>query len=454
MGTKKVNTPKAYIICDQRRKRTNGTAPIRLIVKYEDKQKVYGLDMYLTQDDFDLTRKKYIGGNISEQKLKDLTAAKAKIESWNQDARDTINRLGAFTFDEFERLMFGDKTNTLFSALENKIADLNRQGRAGYANTYQSTLNSLKVYLGGKRERDGRSISIVGGKDIPLKDVTEKFLTGYKDWYVSQKRKDESAFSQTTIGIYSRNLRVIISEAIKNKSLQADANPFGKDKFKIPGGRKRKLALDLEDIASIMNADVIQGTGQEKYRDYWLFLYLAGGMNVTDMARLIYRSIDKEKISYERHKTALSKIEDPEFINIPLTREIRKIIDRWGQKPVLPEQYVFPILKPEMTPQEVRYTIIQVTKQINKYIKAIAAKANIEGKVTSYTARHSVATILRNSGSSDEFICEILGHSHVKVTKNYLKDVVITEKQKRWNNLIPKPKTGTAKSKKTTIKPN
>ncbi|NMC59925.1 MAG: tyrosine-type recombinase/integrase, partial [Candidatus Methanofastidiosa archaeon] len=41
-------------------------------------------------------------------------------------------------------------------------------------------------------------------------------------------------------------------------------------------------------------------------------------------------------------------------------------------------------------------------------------------KVSSYVARHSWATIAKNSGTSTEFISEALGHSSVTVTKRYL----------------------------------
>jgi site-specific recombinase XerD len=41
--------------------------------------------------------------------------------------------------------------------------------------------------------------------------------------------------------------------------------------------------------------------------------------------------------------------------------------------------------------------------------------------MSSYVARHSWATIAKNSGSSVEFLSEALGHSSVKVTQGYLK---------------------------------
>lgn len=52
--------------------------------------------------------------------------------------------------------------------------------------------------------------------------------------------------------------------------------------------------------------------------------------------------------------------------------------------------------------------------------RKIAKKLNSQKPITTYYARHSFATILKNSGVSTEFISEALGHSSLSTTKNYL----------------------------------
>ena len=53
-------------------------------------------------------------------------------------------------------------------------------------------------------------------------------------------------------------------------------------------------------------------------------------------------------------------------------------------------------------------------------MKKIAVTIGIDKQITTYYARHSFATILKNSGVSTEFISEALGHSSLATTKNYL----------------------------------
>jgi len=438
MGTKKITTPKSYTICDKRRERQDGTAPVRLIIKYEGKQKVYGLDIFMTQTEYNLTKREHIGGNFSPEKLQELKAYQKKIKEQNAKAKAIIANMSAFTFEDFERQMFGDKKDTLFNAFESKIAELDKQGRAGYASSFSCAYNSIRLFLGGRRVRTGRSVKVEGGKDVPLHDVTASFLKKYETWFLKQTKKDNIRVSPTTVGIYLRNVRVLLHEAIKAKILPSDFKPFGKSDYRLPGAKKRKLALKIEEVAKIMYAEITRGTTVEKQKDYWVFLYLTGGMNVADMASLRYEDIDLEKISYIRRKTALKKMEEPEFIVVPLTVEVGRIIDKWGQKPSAPDRYIFPILTPDMNPQQERAAIVQATKMINRYIKKLASEVGISGNVSTYTARHSFATILKDSGVSVQAISEALGHSDTKVTQHYLKDFETKEKANQWKNLLPK----------------
>ena len=53
-------------------------------------------------------------------------------------------------------------------------------------------------------------------------------------------------------------------------------------------------------------------------------------------------------------------------------------------------------------------------------MKEVAKAQGISQPVTTYSARHSFATVLKRSGASTEFISDALGHSNLNTTKNYL----------------------------------
>ena len=62
----------------------------------------------------------------------------------------------------------------------------------------------------------------------------------------------------------------------------------------------------------------------------------------------------------------------------------------------------------------------QFIKTINKYMKKIGAEIGYDKPLTTYTARHSYATILKRSGAPLGFISEARGHKSLQTTEAYL----------------------------------
>ena len=60
-------------------------------------------------------------------------------------------------------------------------------------------------------------------------------------------------------------------------------------------------------------------------------------------------------------------------------------------------------------------------RRMNGHLKTIPADASIKGHSTTYTIRHSWATIAKFMGISTEVISEGLGHNSLKTTQIYLK---------------------------------
>ena len=55
----------------------------------------------------------------------------------------------------------------------------------------------------------------------------------------------------------------------------------------------------------------------------------------------------------------------------------------------------------------------------NQHIKTIGIALGIEG-ISTYTTRHSFASVLKRSGANIAYISESLGHSDLRTTENYL----------------------------------
>jgi integrase/recombinase XerD len=155
-------------------------------------------------------------------------------------------------------------------------------------------------------------------------------------------------------------------------------------------------------------------------RDIWLFGYYCNGINTKDIALLRYKNIDDGFIEMQREKTKNTTRSNPKIITIPISEEIVKIIDRWGNKDKSPNNYIFPILKHGLSPHRMRELVQGFTSLINDWMKKIAQNLGINKKITTIVYRHSFSTILKRSGVSTEFISEALGHTDLRTTENYL----------------------------------
>ena len=107
---------------------------------------------------------------------------------------------------------------------------------------------------------------------------------------------------------------------------------------------------------------------------------------------------------------------------------MRDIIERWGN-PYNPEAYIFPHLKGGETPLQRKRATQYLTRAINRRMAQVAKELSIP-HISTYTARHSFATVLKRSGANIAFISESLGHSDLKTTENYLASFESEERRK------------------------
>ncbi len=325
-----------------------------------------------------------------------------------------------FSFLAFEK-KFNQQSTTkkdLFFLIQEYINKLKAQERLTTAESYTSALKSFKSFVSKSKKHK-----------MLLADITPEWLASYEKWMC------EKEASMTTTGIYLRNLRTIMNAAIEDGNFDRNFYPFGKRKYQIPAGKNIKKALDIADIKRIFEYEA-KNQAEEKARDLWIFSYLCNGANVKDIVKLQYNNVTSKHITFIRSKTERSTKSNQKPIVIINLPEIKLLIDKWGVKPVAPETYVFGIIAESDTPQVQLAKIKQITKTINKYMKKIGESLELELKLTTYSARHSFATVLKRSGAPIEFISESLGHKDLRTTENYLDSFVDEAKETFQKKLL------------------
>jgi len=115
---------------------------------------------------------------------------------------------------------------------------------------------------------------------------------------------------------------------------------------------------------------------------------------------------------------------------------MEEIIKRWGNPSKRPTDHIFPFLSPGLDPIVEKRIIQNVIRLTNKKMAAISKALGLD-PISTYTARHSYATVLKRSGANISFISESLGHTDLKTTENYLAHFEQDQRRKEAEKLIP-----------------
>lgn len=402
----------AAVVLDKRVQRKDGRYAVKLRITHNRLQKYYPTTYHFSVDEWEQVQARNPRGERKEVKL--------YLNRIENKAASIIRDLVQFSFVNFEKVYNENEVRNedVFILLEAYRERLIKENRLNSANTFTWTINSLKGYHTDKKT-----------KRLLLSEVTPAFLQGYENWMLHNNK------SISTVGIYLRNVRTILNEAIENGLMPRDAYPFGKRKYRIPASRNVKKALPLSQIKEIFHYQP-RSLSEERARDLWLFTYLCNGINVKDIARLRNKNVTAGSITFLRSKSERSTRNDLKPIVVVMMPEIRAILDKWGKKSNQPNDFVFDMLDGKETPESEHGRIKQETKTINKYMKRIGIELGIETPLTTYVARHSFATVLKRSGASIQFISESLGHKNIKTTESYLDSFDHSQKTHFQNQLL------------------
>ncbi len=315
-------------------------------------------------------------------------------------AKEKANELGEFTFEDYERIMFGKDikgkdVNFFYSKTIHRYYD---KGSISTAKNYETSLKCLLRYH--KKP------------NIQFKQVSINWLEGFEKFCLEEENK-----SPSTVGIYLRTLRTVFNDAIADKTISQDIYPFGRRKYVIPSSRNTKKALTPENLKVLFEGSP-KTMQQKKAKAFWFFEYLTNGINIKDILNLRCKDIDQEKITFIRAKTQKTRKEQAPII-VYLNEYIIDVINTYGNRDQKPKDYVFPILSAsqdaETQYKKVKNFVSMVNQNFTKYAKGLG----IEENVSNQSARHSFATMAVRKGANMAMVGEALGHTDTKTTQAY-----------------------------------
>ena len=291
---------------------------------------------------------------------------------------------------------------------EQLIKEFEETNKVGNRLIYKTSFNSLKAFT-------------KSDLNFYFSDINADWLYNYEKW---QRRKGNK---ETTISLQFRTLRSAYNKAIDAKAANQKYYPFDEYKVSKFNTETRKRAITKEEVMKIITTETINATKLRVLsRDVFTFAYLSGGISFVDIANLTSNNIYRGRLRYSRQKTH-------QDINIKLREQAKEII-----KSTLKATYLFPILNAQShkTAMQKQNRIHKVLGQINGELKVLASELEIEADMTTYVARHSLASILKNYGVNVSLISEILGHTDLKTTQIYLDSFENEQLDEAMNNLL------------------
>ena len=341
--------------------------------------------IHLRPEEWDEGRQHIISGRADSDCLQNRidsdTAALQKI------VRTLETGMQGFTADDIvSRFCAPERHVSVISFFQEQIRFLTDCKRMGTARNYQAAVNTLTGFL--------------QGRDLCFSELTSQFAERYSEYLLRR------GMVRNSLSFHMRILRAVYNKAVR-RGYAEQSFPFRDVYTGIDKTRKRAVAENV--ISRLIHLDLDNRPYLYFARDIFLFSFYTRGMAFVDIAYLRKSDIQEGIIRYDRHKTG-------QHLSVRIEPCIQAIIDRYADSGT---PYVFSILKGE-NPEACFRQYKTELRLYNARLGRLSAILGLEHALSSYTPRHSWATMARNRNVPISVISAGMGHTSERTTQIYL----------------------------------
>lgn len=358
---------------DTRYARRDGLFPLKISLSARSRTAYISLDVFLPSEQWDPVRRVIRKSCPNHRRLNEYALSrKAQV-------------------DECVRSLLLDGAVSGLSAVRIRDAVLARlYGDGGPGRFLSHYLDFAERHENARTREIYLATSVAMGKYDPVlpsrdfADIDKSWLDGFYLWLARNGSPSVNAR-----GIHLRNIRAAFNDAIDSEL--TSCYPFRK--YRIRSEATPKRALSVEQLRSIFFADV--PGWQRKYVDAFMLIFCLVGINTVDLLGLRREDLSDGRISYRRAKTH-------RLYDVRVEDEAKVLLDRYAGRSKL------------LSFDEGCSSYRHWAMKLNRNLSAICPG------VTSYTARHSWATIAASLDIPKETIAAALGHGGNTVTDIYI----------------------------------
>ncbi len=276
------------------------------------------------------------------------------------------------------------------------IGELRENGQWGTSHIYQSTLNAFSAFN--------------DYHELPINSVTAPLLKRFEQ-YLRQRK-----CSWNTVSTYMKTIRAVYNRAVDRGWAKYSPRLF---EHVYTGTRTdRKKALDVSDIGGLVRdtenklLKSVLDSGLQKTEAFFVLMFMMRGLPFVDLAFMHKQDLQGNVLSYRRQKTG-------RYLRVTLSDEAMQLVRLMANKDEN-SPYLFPILHSEEG-TEAAYREYQTALRSFNHQLAILGKNWGIKSISSYSARHTWATMAYYCEIHPGIISEAMGHSSITVTETYLK---------------------------------
>lgn len=282
----------------------------------------------------------------------------------------------------------------------------------------------LKEFLELKKNKYSINISIQEVDAVFLEDFQYYLMNGIGE---KTKATGERNNNPNTVRRKFRSFKGLFSELLKKKEIGVD--PFIlMDKVKENQVEKSRLTID--QIEALQNVELDKGSSLWHTRNYFFYSFYNAGIRFGDLCLLKWSDIIDDRLQYKMRKTGARK-------SIKQLAPMRGILDHYRSEDATEKDYIFPILKKKCrSDSDLLKHISSRNVIVNKQLKKLAKKAEIETNLTFHISRHSFTQYALKNGMDIYSISKALGHKSLKTTEQYIDSFDEDLLDKDMNNLF------------------
>jgi integrase/recombinase XerD len=304
----------------------------------------------------------------------------------------------SMTTKQLKEKILGKKPEDFFSFADEVVNNYKIEGKISTHITHSSTIKTLKNY--------------VKYETLAFQDITPEFLSKYERYLMHTEK-----LKTNTIHKHLKFLRKLFNDAFRLDKIEYQHNPFPKFKLKLE--KTTRSFLSDEELKAIEEVATVTGEKMDLHKKMFIFASYTGGLRISDVLKLQWQNFDGSHIHLSIHKTKSQ-------LSIKLPNKAIEIITLFKKAKQRPTDFIFPMLHNDMdlnNPEDTYSQISSATAYINKNLKLIAKKANVEKPLSFHISRHTWATRALKKGISIDKVSKLMGHAQLRETQIYAKIV-------------------------------